>query len=265
MNRAYFFARIRESLFGGKLSKTQVDGVTRLLDVWEAEYSQNDYRWLAYILATVKWETNHTMLPVREIGKGKARRYGVPTGPYKKIYYGRGDVQLTWEKNYRRMSAVVGHDLVKDPDLALKPEISAKIVFEGMIRGLFTGKKLPDYINGEKCDFVGARRIVNGTDKAAMIAGYATSFAEALYQAQQEPEEEAEYIEGDQTTGTPPVESSTIWAQVLSWITTGGASLLAGLGALDWKIVAIVAVCATLAFGAWTISERLKHSKENGV
>ena len=36
-----------------------------------------------------------------ELGKGKGRKYGVPTGPYNQIYYGRGPIQITWDFNYR--------------------------------------------------------------------------------------------------------------------------------------------------------------------
>ena len=40
-----------------------------------------------------------------------------------------------------------------------------------MINGTFTGKKLRTYK-----DYVSMRRIINGTDKASLIAGYATHF-----------------------------------------------------------------------------------------
>jgi hypothetical protein len=45
-----------------------------------------------------------------------------------------------------------------------------------MAHGIYTGKKLSDYINADKCDFLNARRIVNGTDKAELIMGYAQRF-----------------------------------------------------------------------------------------
>ncbi|WP_449397146.1 hypothetical protein [Devosia riboflavina] len=51
-----------------------------------------------------------------------------------------------------------------------------------MTKGTFTGKKLQDYINSDQCNYVEARRIVNGKDKdkAALIAGYAEKFEAAL-------------------------------------------------------------------------------------
>ena len=49
-----------------------------------------------------------------------------------------------------------------------------------MMNGVYTGKKLTDYIQAEKCDFINARRVVNGTDKAELIMSYAAKFLEAL-------------------------------------------------------------------------------------
>lgn len=45
----------------------------------------------------------------------------------------------------------------------------------GCTEGWFTGKKLADY-----SDYVNMRRVVNGTDRAEMIAGYAETFEAAL-------------------------------------------------------------------------------------
>ena len=51
---------------------------------------------------------------------------------------------------------------------------------EGMILGTFTGKKLGDYFKGVKQDWEGARRIINGTDKKALIASYAQKYYAAI-------------------------------------------------------------------------------------
>jgi hypothetical protein len=53
-------------------------------------------------------------------------------------------------------------------------------MFEGMERGSFTGKKLADYFNDKNTDPVGARKIINGTDRAGTIAGIATDYDNAL-------------------------------------------------------------------------------------
>jgi putative chitinase len=49
-----------------------------------------------------------------------------------------------------------------------------------MTLGLFTGKKLSHYFNDNIDDPVGARRIVNGTDKAKLIALYHKNFLDAI-------------------------------------------------------------------------------------
>lgn len=181
MDRSSFYASLRarnSGAFGTSLSQKQVNGCEAILDA--AERRGIPLRQLAYILATVYHETAHTMQPIAEYGKGKGRKYGVPAGPYGHVYYGRGLVQLTWLANYERASKELAINLVKYPDDAMQLDVATEILITGMLKGWFTGKKLPDYISGEKVDYTNARRIVNGTDKAALIAGYAKAFETAL-------------------------------------------------------------------------------------
>jgi putative chitinase len=175
IDRGYFFTHTRSSVFRGYLTQSQVEGMNSILDGYEKE-SGGDNRQLAYIMATTFHETDQAMQPVRE---NNGRPYG--NAKYWKsingrIYYGRGYVQLTWDYNYHKMSIVTGFDLFDDPDLALRPDIAAKIMFYGMDNGSFTGMKLSDYINDKECDFVNARRIINGMDCATLIARYANEF-----------------------------------------------------------------------------------------
>lgn len=174
--RQTFYDAVRP-LFGKILSK-QLEGMQAILNEWERR-QLTDLRWLAYILATAFHETAKTMQPVREYGRGKGRAYG-DKDSRGHIYYGRGFVQLTWKYNYKGMGRRLNIDLVNNPDLALDMEVSTQIIFEGMIDGLFTGKKLSDYFNAEKTDWINARRIINGTDKAELISGYAIRFHKAL-------------------------------------------------------------------------------------
>ena len=97
-----------------------------------------------------------------------------------KSWLGRGFVQLTHRRNYEAMSAITGIDLVAHPDRAMETGPALAILFEGMAQGSFTGKKLADYFDGDREDWVEARRIVNGTDRAALIAGYGRSFYAAI-------------------------------------------------------------------------------------
>jgi predicted chitinase len=95
-------------------------------------------------------------------------------------FKGRGYVQITGRNNYTDWSEKLGVDLVGNPELAADPEIAATILVEGMRDGSFTGFGLSDYISGENRDFVNARRIVNGVDKAEEIAQDAERYYQVL-------------------------------------------------------------------------------------
>jgi hypothetical protein len=191
INRETFFDAVRQNPFGGSLDPSQVDGMTYLLNTWEKHFARDNPNdgtmWLAYALATAFHETAATMRPIEEYGKGEGKSYGEPTGPHDECYYGRGHVQLTWEENYIKAqdqlkAYEVFAPLHRYPSCALNDETSALVLFDGMIDGWFTGVGLPDYFNAAKKleDPYNARRIVNGTDKADMIADYYWAFKKAI-------------------------------------------------------------------------------------
>lgn len=141
--------------------------------------------WCAYVLATEYHETGKRMQAVRE-------GFGVSDAWRKKHlsyypWYGRGEVQLTHERNYtfatkRLRELGFDCDLVANPDQALNPKISTAIMVYGMLEGWFTGKKLRDYLPADpnRRHYQNARRIVNDTDRADLIAAYAETFEKAL-------------------------------------------------------------------------------------
>ena len=166
-NPAAFFTAVR-SAYGG-LSQKQVAGFNAII----GRFKGSDPRHLAYMLATAWHETDRTMQPIREYGRGSGKKYGT-------TFYGRGLVQLTWEANYVKAGTKLGLNLRASPDLALEATVAADIMFLGMTEGWFTGRKLGDYFGATTDDPVGARRIINGSDKAEMIAGYHRTFLAAL-------------------------------------------------------------------------------------
>jgi putative chitinase len=83
-------------------------------------------------------------------------------------------VQITGRDNYAK------YGIADDPDKALDPDKAVEILFDGMINGRFTGKRLADYFSATVTDWTGARKIINGTDRAVDIAGYAKKFVAAL-------------------------------------------------------------------------------------
>lgn len=169
-----FFSSLRK--LTGPLNQVQVDTVNGLL----ASAAHWPISWLADGLATAWHEARFE--PVEEIGKGKSKAYGVP-GKYGQAPYGRGLVQVTWDKNYEWLDAAAAEAgliqkgaLLKDFSLALRPDIAALALVKGMEDGAYTTKKLADYLPdeiGTEPQFIKARRIINGTDRAEMIAGYA--------------------------------------------------------------------------------------------
>jgi peptidoglycan hydrolase-like protein with peptidoglycan-binding domain len=136
---------------------------------------------IAYLLATAQHESSFQ--PIREgnyLGErnGRAERFRRTLRYYP--YYGRGYVQLTWRSNYEKYGRLLGLDMVNNLDLALEPAVALFVIVHGMRTGGFTGKKLSDYINSSKTDFVRARYIINGQDRAALIAGYAETWLRRL-------------------------------------------------------------------------------------
>lgn len=175
-----FFDSIRASF--GPLSQGQVNGINELIDATEGLSIFHT----AYVLATAWHETARTMQPIYE--RGKRKYFDMYEPPSKKAkalgntikgdgykYRGRGYVQITGRANYHKASGPTHKDLVENPDIALEPAVAATIIRFGMEQGWFTGKRMADYN-----DYRSMRRVVNGTDKADLIAGYAEKFEAAL-------------------------------------------------------------------------------------
>lgn len=136
---------------------------------------------IAYILATAQHETADTFQPVQEayyLGEPKAETYRKTLRYYP--YYGRGYVQITWDYNYRQYSDILNIDLINQPDLVMRPDVSLFILIDGMKRGVFTGLKLDDYIGSDRADFYNARRIINWIDQADLIASHANDWQSRL-------------------------------------------------------------------------------------
>ncbi len=183
LNRNFFFDQVRSTLFGGKLKQGQFLGIQAILDEWEKTHPKKDDRWLAYMLSTTHHETAATMQPIEEYGKGKTRTYGkrikMSRKPYtntNSIFYGRGFVQLTWYENYEKAGRKLNEDFIQNPEKVMELGNATRIMFLGMAEGWFTGKKLGDYFNTTKEDWINARRIINGLDRADWVANYAKKY-----------------------------------------------------------------------------------------
>ena len=179
-DKARFFDSIRSSV---NLTTENVEGFDKLLDFgYERGTPRN---WLAYIIATSFWETAQRMQPVREAywKSEDWRKRNLRYYPY----YGRGLPQTTWKENYKKLGDLIGIDLVSNPDLLLDWKYAVPATFVAMEIGLYTGKKLSDYIDEQDesdsedyKEYKQARRIINGTDKADKIAELSIIFEKGL-------------------------------------------------------------------------------------
>lgn len=168
-----YFEKFYRDIFKLQFKNYHKENLLFLLDKMEQDNAMSDQRYISYALATVIHETAFTMAPIEE----RAAKVGTKVYDLQKRYFptwkGRGLVQITFKINYEKLSPYVGVDLVKNPQLALNKDIAYTILSIGMIKGLFTGKKLSDYISGNRCNYREARAIVNGTDQAEKIEYYA--------------------------------------------------------------------------------------------
>ncbi|KAJ34013.1 hypothetical protein BW45_06215, partial [Agrobacterium tumefaciens] len=148
MDRKEFFSSVRASVFGGRLSSSQVSGVEALLDACD-HYGVTDGRHVGYVLATPCIETGMTFAPISENlsysaegllrtfpkyftpsdAKAYARQpqrianraYGGRMGNGNEAsgdgwrYRGRGFVQITGKDNYGKFSKLLGIDLLGNP------------------------------------------------------------------------------------------------------------------------------------------------------
>lgn len=200
IDRPTFYTYIRRAPFGGRLTKQQVTGVEQLLDAWN-RYGTDNLDELAYVLAGTHHETGGRMVPVREgfadtdqgarnavatlFRQGRIKRnYALPINGIS--YYGRGRIQNTHPENYQRLEQRFKMPFVTDPDILIRDgEVDAMVTVIGHIEGIWTrgAHKLRDYFGPAYANPVGARRIVNGTDKAQLISTYYTAFLDALREA----------------------------------------------------------------------------------
>ncbi|MDY8108244.1 hypothetical protein U0C82_03655 [Fulvimarina sp. 2208YS6-2-32] len=209
MDRAAFFKSVRARPFGGALSQSAVDGLSALIAAFD-QYGDGDVRKLAYILATAFHECDR-FRSMEEYASGAAYEGRKDLGNTEpgdgKRFKGRGFVMITGRANYTDWSDRLDMDLLANPGLVKDRAIAARICVEGMMLGTFTGKDLPDYINDAKADYVNARRTVNGTDRASMIAGYAAQMLTALKAAKYgaEPKDEPAMVEAPKPITPAPV------------------------------------------------------------
>ena len=275
MNQTTFFAYARRAPFGGRLSQAQVDGTSAILA--EAQRRGLPDEQTAYVLATAFHETGGKMQPIEEnlnyttatqIKKTWPSRFSTvqsaqpyvrnPQALANKVYGGRmGNTRPNdgWLYRGRALAQITGKDNYKkyglgdNPDAALDMATAIRILFDGMINGKFTGKRLADFFGGGKEDPVSARAIVNGTDKASLIAGYYRNFLDSLVAAREMKPTAAEDAKPDDV---PLLKDKAVQTIVAG---TGGTLVTGLIGAVSnpWAFatVALLLVAAGAGFWLW--------------
>jgi putative chitinase len=230
-----FFDSVRASLFSGKISDRQMDG---LLAILSCSSTNMPMKHLAYCLATAYHETARTMQPIKEMGGTKyfTQHYDI-TGKNPTLakslgntkpgdgarYAGRGYAQLTGRANYLKAGRYLGIDLVNDVNAAMSHDVAARIMFGGMAEGWFTGKKLADFDGNKEYDAKNARRIINGdvAKNGPLVATYYKKFLTALQLMQAEAPNVVPFpappdVPAPEAPAAPKPESN--WSRFLAWI-----------------------------------------------
>lgn len=204
---------------------------------------------LAYILATAYHETAHTMKPVRETlatsdkqaiarldaayAKGQLKL--VKTPYWRDGWFGRGYVQITHKANYDKLGVT--------KQTALQRDTATRVLLDGMLEGKFSkGNRLDKYVTLSKSDFVGARKVVNGTDRAKDIAALARQYDAALLADGYGVDDAPELVKVEPE---PIAKSKRLW----TWLTAAGGVNLLGFGGLHPSVQMAIVLIVTAAAG----------------
>lgn len=228
MDRKAFFDEIRPMFAGGKMTDVQVERIEAVLD--HPDFKALPLPCQAYVMATAFHESDQ-FKTLEEYASGAAyegrKDLGNTVKGDGKRFKGRGLVQITGRANYAKFKDILGIDLLTKPSLAATLEIAVPILVIGMRDGKFTGKGLSDFT--EFYSYREMRRIVNGMDRADLIAGYAKKFEAALREANGAAEQIATQPL-DHVPAAPPQEPAKRRMPAAGPM-TGLAALVTGVGA----------------------------------
>lgn len=139
---------------------------------------------IAYILATAEHESDafKTLEEYSSGGQYEGRPDLGNTQPGDgSRFKGRGYVQLTGRRNYAKYAEITGIKLVGLPIILMNwPALSVFVIVDGMMRGVYTGRRLDEFVNDAKKDFFNARQVINGHDRAQKIADQANDWLTLL-------------------------------------------------------------------------------------
>lgn len=228
MNKEQFMVLIEPMFRRGKISPPQLKRINILLQhlIQKDVYLSK----AAYILATAFHETDQ-FRAMKEYASGAAYEGRTDLGNTikgdGKRFKGRGFVGITGRRNYSLWVKRLGVDVVGNPNLLAEPKYAARVITQGMLEGLFTGRSLGDYINHKKRDYYNARRVVNGLNKANLIANYAIHFQEVLTKVgypgppgYASPQVATETLKAKPQPPISPIRKESFLLQLWKWLIT---------------------------------------------
>lgn len=250
MDRAKFFKAL------GKHTQGKVDTIDAILD--EADRRKTPLDHLAYILATTEHETTGTFGPAVEnlnyttaarLKQVWPKRFPTeasalpfvrnPVTLAEKVYGGRTDLGNTqpgdgWRYRGRGLSQITGRGnyrkfgIENTPDDALKTSVAVRILFDGLTKGMFTGKKLSDFAT-----FYDMRSAINGDKQlnGSHIAKLAEKYKSALQQAG---------YSTSSSAARPAAEAGAVLAPIAVGIASGDW--------LPWLVVAVIVGIGIFAY-----------------
>ncbi len=161
---------------GGAMRPVEEDlnySAKRLMQVWPARFPT---------LASAEPYANNPRALANRVYGGRLGNVGADHGW---LYRGRGLAQITGRANYMKFG------LADAPDRANDMATAVRVLFDGMIEGLFTGRRLSDFdtVGGSPADsgyrYAASRAIINNDvrQNGAKIEAFGRSFEAALREA----------------------------------------------------------------------------------
>lgn len=267
VDRSKFYRSLRSILGLRRWTQSQVDGLDAFLTECQRDplvpAGSVGIQRVAYWIYTMAVETDRKFQPIQEYG-GRAyfiRRYGASTRKGRELgnktdeeaveHSGKGLVQTTGTKNVERLEAhirehypwiveAVERETGRPFDLTYgdQPDDRADaqnmlrfdVAYVALVAGTtfaFYGPPISRYINAQRCDYKGARRCVNGTDRDDEFAVFCPKIETALRAAI------APETEPAATVVVPEVTPSIEPAAVATGHLTEGATAIETAGAVN--------------------------------
>jgi len=158
-----------------KFNDSQINQIGKIIDHWN-ENSNMTIAQLASYLGQCKTESANTFGVIREFGAKSYFKYligklGIRNLDEAYRYRGWGRMQTTGRYNFRNAERLLEEEGIvinleqfindKNRDQEFESKIDLIVTFKSFEQGLWTGKKIGDYVTKDNQNYAHARRVVN--------------------------------------------------------------------------------------------------------